>query len=52
MADIKANNEGTKQQIREFLENAIKKAQNPDPKTRIIRIRKEKSKKVAKMYGF
>jgi hypothetical protein len=47
-----ADNEGTKLQIRTFLENAIKNAQNPSPKEKMRRLRKEKMKKVEKLYGF
>ena len=46
------SNEHTKLQIKTFLENAIKKAQNPDPREKLKRLRKEKIKKVAKNYGF
>lgn len=48
----KTGNEHTKLQIRRFLDNAIKEAKNPDPKKKLIRKRKEKSKKIAKKYGF
>ena len=46
------SNEHTKLQLRTFLENAIKKRQNPDPREKLKRLRKEKMKKVAKNYGF
>jgi len=45
------NSEGTKLQIRTWIENAIKKAQNPDPREKLKRLRREKIKKVAKNYG-
>lgn len=43
--------EGTKQQIREFIERAIKKSQNPDIRERLKRIREKKKETVAKQYG-
>ena len=46
------NNQGTKQQIRTWLENAIREAQNPDPREKIRRERKERAKKEQKRYGF
>ena len=46
------SNEHTKLQIKNFLDNAIKKAQNPSPRERFKRLRKQKMKKVAKKYGF
>lgn len=46
------SNEHTKQQIRNFIVNAIEKARNPDPKERIKREREMKAKQVAKQYGF
>jgi len=45
-------NEHTKLQIRTWLENAIKKAQNSDPREKLKRFRREKMKKVEKNYGF
>jgi len=45
------SNEHTKLQIKTWLENAVKKAQNPDPREKLKRLRKEKIKKVAKNYG-
>lgn len=48
----KPNNEHTKMQIKRFLDSAIKKAKNPDPRTKIKRKRKEKARKIAKKYGF
>jgi hypothetical protein len=43
--------EGTKQQIREFLEQAVKKAQNPDLREQLKRAREKKRKVVAGRYG-
>jgi hypothetical protein len=45
------SNEATKQQIRAWLEEAIRKAQNPDPREKIKREREERRKKVSKFYG-
>lgn len=45
-------NESTKAQIRTFLEEAIKKAQNPDPREKIKREREKRVKKIEKNYGF
>lgn len=47
-----ANNEHTKLQIRTWLENAVKRAQNPDPREKMRRVRKEKMKRIIKNYGF
>jgi hypothetical protein len=44
-------NEFTKKQIRDWLENAIKKAKNPDPREKIKREREVRRAKVAKSYG-
>jgi len=46
------NNTGTKEQIRRFLENAVKNAQNPDPREVIKQKRMQKVGKIAKKYGF
>lgn len=46
------SNESTKKQIKDWLENAIKKAQDPDPRELMKKKRAEKAKKIAKMYGF
>ncbi len=46
------SNEGTKEQIRSFIEEAIKKAQNPDPREKIKRERQERVRKVERNYGF
>jgi hypothetical protein len=45
------SNEYTKLQIRTWLENAVKKATNPDPAERAKRERQQKAKKVAQKYG-
>ena len=45
-------NEHTKLQIKTWLENAVKRAQSPNPREKLRRLRKEKMKKVAKNYGF
>jgi hypothetical protein len=44
-------NEYTKKQIRTWLENAIKKAQNPDPAEKVKRERRQRAKKVAIRFG-
>ena len=46
------SNEHTKLQLKTFLENAVQNAQNPDPREKLRRSRKEKMKKVEKRYGF
>ena len=46
-----SNNEGTKKQIRDWLEDSIRKAQNPDPRELMKRKRVEKAKKIEKNYG-
>ncbi len=48
---IKIRNEHTRLQIQTWLENAVRKAQNPSPREKLKRLRKEKMKKVAKKYG-
>jgi hypothetical protein len=45
------SNEATKAQIKAWLEEAIKKAQNPDPREKLIRERERKKKDVLKHYG-
>jgi len=45
-------NEHTKLQIKTWLENVIKNAQNPDPREKSRRLRKEKMKRIVKNYGF
>ena len=44
-------NEATKSQIRAWLEKSIREASNPDPREKLKRERREKSKKIAKSYG-
>ena len=44
-------NKHTKQQIRNFLENAVEKAKHPDKREQIKRERLDKSKKVLKSFG-
>lgn len=44
-------NEHTKLQIRNWLKDAVRKAQNPSPREKLKRLRKEKIKKIAKNYG-
>jgi len=46
------NSEHTKLQIKTWLEKAIKIAQNPSPREKLLRKRKEKMKNIAKRYGF
>lgn len=46
------NNEHTKMQIRNFLDEAVRKAQNPDPREKLKREREKKAKKVSKDFGF
>ncbi len=48
----KVNNAHTKLQIKTWLANAVKKAQNPDPREKLKRLRKEKMNKIIKNYGF
>jgi hypothetical protein len=45
-------NEHTKQQIRNFLEQAIEKAKNPNDRERLKRLRHARAEKVSKRYGF
>ncbi len=45
------SNEATKQQIREWLEQAVKRAQNPDLRENLKRERDKKRKKVEQHYG-
>lgn len=46
------SNEGTKEQIRQFLQQAVEKAKNPDPREEIKKKRVQKSKLIEKSYGF
>lgn len=48
----KIKNEHTKLQIKTWLQKAVEKAQNPDPKEKLKRLRQERAKKIAKNYGF
>lgn len=45
------SNEATKQQIREWLEQAIKKAQNPDLREKVRKEREKRKRMVEKHYG-
>lgn len=45
------SNEYTKKQIKDWLDNAVKKAQNPDPREKVKREREERRKKVQSRYG-
>ena len=45
-------NEKTKKQIRDWLENAVKEAKNPDLRKVLKKQRDLKRKTVAKNYGF
>lgn len=46
------SNEATKEQIRRFLQNAVDKAKNPDPREKMKRKHLLNIKKVEKKYGF
>ncbi len=46
------NNTETKEQIRRWLEKAIKEATNPSPMVRLKKLREKKRKKIVKKYGF
>lgn len=46
------SNEATKEQIRSWLENAVKEARKPDPRKKIKKERQQKRKKVVQRYGF
>lgn len=45
------SNEYTKNQIREFLRNAVERAKNPNPREEIRKAREKKKKKLFKVYG-
>ena len=45
------SNEATKQQIRNFIENAIEKAKHPDRREEIKRERQRRATKVLKKFG-
>lgn len=49
--DYKMSNAYTKMQIRQWLDEAIKKAQSPDPREKMRRERMDRIKKVSKNYG-
>jgi len=44
-------NESTKKQIRDFLEKAIEKSKNPDPRDKIKQQRKTKLLRISKGFG-
>lgn len=46
------SNEGTKEQIRDFIENAIENAKNPNSYEKMRKNHQIKSEKVKKSYGF
>lgn len=46
------NNEKTKKQIRNWIEQSIKEAKNPDPRKLMKKQREQKKKTIAKDYGF
>jgi len=45
------SNEATKAQIRAWLDEAVRKARNPDPKEKIRNERKKRAVKISKSYG-
>lgn len=45
------SNEGTKAQIREWLDEAVRKAKNPDPRETLLRERLSRKVKVLKNFG-
>lgn len=48
---ISMSNEATKAQIRSWLENAVRRAKNPDPREKMLRDRQKKRDKVLKNFG-
>jgi hypothetical protein len=52
MNQPKPNNEATKNQIKKWLEESVKKAQSPDPREKLKREREMRAKHVEKSYGF
>lgn len=44
-------NESTKAQIRGWIEEAIRKAKNPDPREKIKKERQRRAIKISKSYG-
>lgn len=47
----KLNNEHTKQYLKDWFARAVKRAQNPDPRVKMLRKRKAKKSQVAKKFG-
>jgi hypothetical protein len=45
------SNEVTKAQIRSWLDEAVRRAKNPDPREKLLRERQKKKVKVLKHYG-
>ncbi len=45
------SNEATRAQIRGWLEEAVRKAKNPDPREKIRNERKRRAVKISKTYG-
>jgi hypothetical protein len=45
------SNEATKAQIRSWLDEAVRKARNPDPREKIIQERKKRIVKISQYYG-
>lgn len=52
MTEPIVNNYYTKLQIKRWLDKAVKKAQDQNPREKLRRLRQEKMKKVAKGFGF
>lgn len=45
------SNEATKAQIKNWLDKAVREAQNPDPREKLKREREKKAMRVAKNFG-
>lgn len=45
------SNEDTKQQIKSWLDEAVRRAKNPDPREKIKRERQKKAIKISKSFG-
>lgn len=45
------SNEATKAQIRTWLDEAVRKAKNPDPREKLKHERQKRSVKISKSYG-
>lgn len=45
------SNEATKEQIRRFLEQAVRKAQNPDLREQLKRNREKRKNAIARQFG-